>query len=247
MFFSRIFTDTATLLPKPLSALFNDAAAHFERFEIKRQLFKELQQGLIEGSITHLEAAERIARSVHANMTRRDGRPYITHVEAVVDAPNRYVDIVYNETQVMLAWVHDVPEDSKGAWKVKDFRKLNFPKEFLQGLDGITLRQGEKYFDYVERLSKTSVRPVKVGDNRHNWANNPKPHKEMLYRISSHYLLAIEFGKIEPGSNIAFWAANEGMYSEDLFGKHSSRALIKNYEPPQNKRHMASIPAPAAL
>lgn len=247
MFFSRIFTDTATILPKPLSTLFNDAAAHFERFEIKRQLFKELQQGLAEGRITHLDAAQRIAYSVHADMTRRNGKPYISHVKAVVDAPNRYVDITYNPIQVMLAWVHDVPEDSKGAWTVRDFRKLGFPLEFLQGLDGITHRKGEKYFDYIERLSRTPVRPVKVGDNRHNWADNPKLHKEMLYRISSHYLLAIEFGKIEAGSDIAQWAANEGMYSEELFGKHSSRALIKNYEPPQNKKHMASIPVPAAL
>lgn len=245
--FSRLFSDAATYLPRPLSGVFNDAAAHFERFEVKKRLFKELQQELNDGTIDHLEAAKRIAYSVHANMTRRNGKPYITHVEAVVDAPNRYADINYTDIQVMLAWVHDVPEDSKGAWKVRDFKKLGFPREFLQGLDGITHRRGEKYLDYIERLSRTPVAIVKVGDNRHNWMDRPKPEKAMLYRVSSHYLLAREVKKIPDDMNIAEWAAQEGMYNEDLFDKHSSRPLIRNYRPPAGRAHMASIPAPVAL
>lgn len=245
---SNIFHSTAHYLPRSLSKTFNRAANYFEQHEKQRVLFAQLMREKEAGTLDEMDACQRIANSVHEKMFRRDGKTYIeSHIKGVVDAPNRYVDIEYTYDQEKLAWVHDVPEDSHGAWKTKHFEKLGFSKEFVEGIDGHTNRPHEDYFDYIERLSKTIALEVKIGDNRHNWSDNPKPIREQLYRIASHYLIAVRFGKIEAGSSIAEWAAKEGMYDLDLFRKYSSRPMIHNYLPPSHKAHMASIPLSATV
>ena len=248
MFLTEFFQGAAHYGPAALSHHFNYAAEYLEqrsrRSVLLRQLINEHRAGILD----QLDACQRIAEAVHGNKTRRDGKSVIgSHIKSVVDAPNRYVDLTYTPEQEMLAWVHDVPEDSHGAWKIRFFEKLGFSKEFCKGLDGLTHRKGEKYFDYIERLSKTIALEVKIGDNRHNWADNPKPYRAELYRIASHYLLAVRYGKVSPGSSVAEWAASEGLYKQELFSEHSSHAIIENYTVPSHKSHMASIPAPAAV
>lgn len=245
---SQIFYTASHHLPRPLSKTFNRVANYFEQREKQRVLFAQLMHEKEAGTFDEMDACQRIAHSVHEKMVRRDGRTYIeSHIKGVVDAPNRYADIEYTSDQEKLAWVHDVPEDSFGAWKPKHFQQLGFSKEFVEGIDGHTCRHHEPYFDYIERLSGTIALEVKIGDNRHNWSDNPKPIREQLYRIASHYLLAVRFGKIAAGSSIAEWAAAEGMYNLDLFKQYSSRPMIHHYTPPANKAHMASIPLAATV
>lgn len=242
---SKIFYRAANHLREPLSKHFKNVANIIEQHEKQHVLFAQLMREVKDGTFDELDGCIRISNSVHEKMRRRDGRKYVdSHIKSVVDAPNRYVDVEYSEDQTKLAWVHDTPEDAKGAWKVKHFRKLKYSEAFCDGLDGHSIRPGELYFDYIERLSKTIALEVKIGDNRHNWADNPKPIREKLYRIASHYLLAIRFGKIEAGSSIAEWAAKEGLYDEGLFKTYSSRPVIERYIPPSNKAHMSSIRPP---
>lgn len=244
---SSLFLKAANYLP-PMAKIFNNAADYFEQHEKKAILYAQFKEEIKLGTFDEMDACQRISYSVHGKKFRRDGRPYVeSHIKSVVDTPNRYVDIIYSPDQEKLAWVHDTPEDARGAWRVKHFRRMGFSNEFCEGLDGHTIRPGEKYLDYIERLSKTIALEVKIGDNRHNWADNPKPHKANLYRISSHYLLAVKYGRIAPGSSIAEWAAQEGMYDAEIFGKYSSRPIIKDYISPRNKLHMSGIPAPIAV
>lgn len=251
MQFSKIFNSAARHLPETLSGYFNDCARYFEKHEQKRILFNELKRDLDNGTISQEDACWRIAASVHGNTLRRDGKPYMSHINAVVNGPDYYIDISYTDDQRKLAIVHDTPEDS--VWRVRDFRRLGFSKDFCEGLDAITRRRAslfrpaEKYFDNAERVAKTIALDVKIADNRHNWADKPKPEKALRYRVTSHYYVACKYSRVEPGSSIADFAAKEGMYNEELFSQLSSRPAIPDYSPPRGKEHMASIPAPAAV
>lgn len=249
MHYSRIFFEAASKLPLPevFSKRVLNAVHYFEQHDKKRQLFPVIEAELTAGKITQEQACWLIAQSVHENQPRRNGKPYMSHIEAVVNAPDYYPYITYTQNQRMLAIVHDCGEDSFGAWKADDFRKLGFDEEFCLGFDGITRRKGEPYFDFIERLSVTIAPPVKLGDNNHNWADSPKPSSEKRYRISSHFLRDMITGKESSGSNIVTYAARTGFYDEALFRQMSSRPIITNYQPPAGLSHMASIPAPAHL
>ncbi len=232
---------------KILKDAFNDVASVIYQHSQKLVLFPMLKHQLETGRIDHAQAAFKIAESVHRFAKRRSGDPYMNHVDAVVSAPDHYVEIQYNDNQRMIARTHDAGEDSRGAWRLADFRKLKFPEEYIAGQDGVTHRKNELYLDFIERCSMTPGAAVKCADNLRNWSDNPKPLREKLYRVSYHYLRAVITGRIEAGSSIADFAVANGLYDRCLFERYSARPLVDGYAAPSDKTHMAGIRPPAQV
>ena len=90
-----------------------------------------------------LKRAEDIARSAHRDQTEKiGGAPYITHVERVVAA-------VDGDDAKMVAWLHDVLEDS--PLTAADLRAAGLPDPVVDAVVMLT-RKDESYADYIAGL-----------------------------------------------------------------------------------------------
>jgi len=106
-----------------------------------------------------LQLAKKIATKAHRGQIDRSGCPYILHPLAVAK-------LVTSKDQKIVAILHDVVEDTKVT--LYDL-SLNFPAHIVDGVDAISRRIGEKYFDYVDRVKKNSLAcAVKLADIEHN-------------------------------------------------------------------------------
>lgn len=87
--------------------------------------------------------------------------PYIFHPVRVA---NRLDES--DETGIAVAYLHDVVEDTR--FTLDDLRK-GFSDEIVDAVDAITRRKGEKYFDYIRRLSSNPIaKRVKIADLQEN-------------------------------------------------------------------------------
>lgn len=105
--------------------------------------------------------AELFARSIHANQVDKGGKPYIRHLQAVVD---NLVDPT--EDMMAVAWLHDSVEDTETTF---DDLVYYFGSSVAQAVDAITKRNGEPYSDYLNRVKANPIaRLVKIADLSHN-------------------------------------------------------------------------------
>jgi len=101
-----------------------------------------------------------IAVKAHQGQTDKVGEPYILH-------PLRIMFKMSNETERMVALLHDVVEDS--PLTLDDLRKAGFPDTVIEAVDGLTRRDHEDYEVYVERASRNPLaRKIKVADLEDN-------------------------------------------------------------------------------
>ena len=123
--------------------------------------------------------------------------------------------------------LHDVVEDSD--WILEDLANIGFDDRIIRGLDGVTKREGETYFDFIVRcsLSGDDAIDVKLKDLYHNSINvrSPMVNKEEgkeqkgdVYNISYWYLVSIKQGKIQPGTSV-----------EDFIDSHPDFSKQKDY------------------
>lgn len=136
-------------------------------------------------SYTELErltiAAEAIARCAHSRQARTDGRPYITHPEAVAAAVEPRLKPI--------AWLHDVMEDSH--IDLLALADADFPDYVLNALDALTRPEYMDYQHYIENfvVGKPDAVAVKIADIRHNLSDAPTDRQVKKY---SQALLALE-------------------------------------------------------
>jgi (p)ppGpp synthase/HD superfamily hydrolase len=97
-----------------------------------------------------LARAIRIAAEAHADQLDKAGRPYILH-------PIRVMQRVHQHGPVaeIVAVLHDVIEDT--AMTLEQLISLGFGQDVIAGVDAITRREGEDYFDYIERCSRDYI------------------------------------------------------------------------------------------
>lgn len=100
--------------------------------------------------------ALKVAYEAHKPQVRDGGNtPYIVH-------PFRVSMVMNDETSQVVALLHDVVEDTKVT--LKDLGMM-FPKEVTEAVDALSRRKDEKYFDYINRLSKNEIAvDVKIAD-----------------------------------------------------------------------------------
>jgi (p)ppGpp synthase/HD superfamily hydrolase len=107
-----------------------------------------------------LARAIAIAAQAHVDQREKSGAPYIMH-------PIRLMLRMNSETEMMVAILHDVVEDT--PWTLDQLRQEGFPEEVLEAVDCVTRRSTETYAEFVERARYNPVaRKVKVADLEDN-------------------------------------------------------------------------------
>ena len=90
--------------------------------------------------------------------------PYMFHVDEVA---NQFQDPLLQR----IAYLHDVVED--GRVSVEDIHD-RFGEDVGHGVDAMTRRPDENYFDYIGRVGEhPEARQVKIADLTHNLSGNP--------------------------------------------------------------------------
>jgi len=152
-----------------------------------------------------------------------------------------------SETKMCVGMLHDLLEDS-GEWAVQDLRDVGFSKRIVDGVDAMTKRDGELYFDFIERCSRNpDSLDVKISDLNHNLTlsrNNFLPTEKdkerwTKYILSYNYLVDIKRGNIEPGSSFVTWMNRQSPELQDfgLLRENSLEASRKPVVRPVNAPH----------
>jgi CRISPR/Cas system-associated exonuclease Cas4 (RecB family) len=162
--------------------------------------------------------------------------------------------VAFNNTnsvhKQIIGILHDVVEDTD--WTLDDLRILGFSDRIVDGVDVVTKRDGEKYFEFVVRcgLSGMDAIDVKLNDLDHNSKKNrgaeialseKSIQKEKAYNISYFYLVALKRGEIEPGTSMLDYIKTEQNYVShpaivnelmDLFSSDTRRLPLSTDPPP---------------
>ena len=103
--------------------------------------------------------AKEIAEQAHAGQKDRAGRPYIEH-------PAFVASMVETDEEKIVAWLHDVLEDTNVSAKcLADV----FPARIMAALDALTHRDNDSYEEYIERIRMNPLAvKVKMADLVHN-------------------------------------------------------------------------------
>ena len=109
------------------------------------------------------------------------GKPYFErHVEEVAGV----VGAAYGATDehVTVAYLHDVVEDTEVTL---DGLRLFFDETIVEAVDAITRREGETYFEFIDRVRKNDLATfVKSADLMVNLGNAPPPKLAAKYKIA---------------------------------------------------------------
>lgn len=117
------------------------------------------------------QEARRFAEEQHDGQMYGE-EPYMTHVDAVA---NQFDDPNIQR----IAYLHDVVEDGKVS--VDDIHD-RFGENVGHGVDAMTRRPDENYFDYISRVRKhPEARRVKIADLTHNLSNEPPESLKRRY------------------------------------------------------------------
>ena len=105
--------------------------------------------------------AELFAKSIHHNQLDKAGRPYVEHLQAVV---NNLVEPT--EEMIAVAWLHDSVEDTEIT--PNDLSRY-FGDIVSDAVSAITKVKGESYDKYLSRVKANPIaRLVKIADLTHN-------------------------------------------------------------------------------
>lgn len=157
-----------------------------------------------------------------------------------------------SKTKKIISILHDVIEDDlknkpeEERWTLDDLREVGFIPRIVDGVDGVTMRPGEKYFDFIVRcgMSGDDAIDVKISDLHHNSDPTRYRHihdsdhavwKQKAYNIAYHYL--VDLKKIRgdggghynyPGTSIVDYVRSRKEYAaypeivNELLGRFSS-------------------------
>jgi len=136
-----------------------------------------LKRRMIE-MITQIELAKSIAIKAHKGQKRKDGKDYITHVEAVA---NKVCDI-----QKSIAWLHDVIEDTNLT--KEDLISKGINESTAECVQALTRVKGTTYFDYINQIICSSymrwIFQVKLADLEHNMSDLNEGSLKDKYRFA---------------------------------------------------------------
>jgi hypothetical protein len=123
--------------------------------------------------------------------------------------------------KMIIGFLHDVLEDSD--WTAADLKKVGFSKRIIDGVDAMTRRKGELYYDFIERCCQNpDALDLKMRDLMHNMdASRPgtfltqkEGERFRKYTIALDYIIAIKQGEILP-------------ISMDENGKESGTSIVE--------------------
>lgn len=122
------------------------------------------------------------AVTYHGHDEDKIGKPVILH-------PLMVMMRMETEQEKTLALLHDVIEDTHATFN--DLRRNGFSDDTIASLDAITRREGEKYFDYIDRLSRDELATkVKIQDLQDNMARE-HPSVSEKKSLTKRYMKAL--------------------------------------------------------
>ena len=167
---------------------------------------------------------------IHKDMVDKGGMPYVFH-------PYHLAEDLYDESEVIVALLHDAVEDSELT--IKELRGYGFPEDTLKAISLMSRECNTEYIDYIIRLSRNKIaRRVKMLDLMHNMdltrLNQPYDKKTLdrvekykkAYRILSEISLIGErvsvtidrpLGSAHPSNKDIIYPLNYG-YVPDIIG-----------------------------
>ena len=131
-----------------------------------------------------VKKVEVIATKAHEGQYRRDGvTPYIEHPKAVA------ARVKGDEKAEMVAWLHDVIEDTKKENKAS-LKKKGVPIDVIEAVDLMTHKDGESYGKYLEPIKNNPLaKKVKIADMLANLADSPTEKQIKKYARGLLFLL----------------------------------------------------------
>jgi hypothetical protein len=157
-----------------------------------------ISRAMHDGSMNNQQAAMLISVNCHSLQRRRTGGRYIDHIMAVSAAEE------LTPVQRCVTLLHDVIEDSN--YTLEDLAAVRLLWSIIAGVDGVTIRPGEGYSDFIMRCSmKPNSRASKKVDTKHNFSTDPKG-KKVVYPVTLGYMDAIDAELIQPGDDLEEWA-----------------------------------------
>lgn len=149
-----------------------------------------------------INIAYSIAELAHAKQFRKDGKPYITHIDAVARIVNEeyYRLIPQNEAAlriwgemkpyvIMAAILHDTIEDTDVTPEY--LRARGIPEYVIDTVLTLSKRPGETYFDFTMRVHDSGnpgAKVVKLADLTHNMSDLKEGAQKDKYRLAYHIL-----------------------------------------------------------
>jgi (p)ppGpp synthase/HD superfamily hydrolase len=128
--------------------------------------------------------AATVAARAHSHQKRKDGTPYISH-------PIRVAVRCTTPIEKTAALLHDVIEDSDIT--IEELRELGFSQVILDIVDKLTKRPGEKYADFIERISTDAIAvQVKIADIADNLEDQSALDPEEAEFLKKRYTKALE-------------------------------------------------------
>jgi len=127
--------------------------------------------------LTEEQIAEQIARGAHVGQKRWNGMPYIVH-------PARVVERVYHPNQRVVAWLHDVLEDTLVT--PEHLIESGIQRVNVESVIALSHIPNEFYYDYIMRLSTNRlavvVKIAVLTDNLSDLKDGPRRQKYLLAR-----------------------------------------------------------------
>jgi (p)ppGpp synthase/HD superfamily hydrolase len=111
---------------------------------------------------TLLERAIALAVEAHEGQRTSSGAPYVLH-------PFRVMLALADETERVVAVLHDTVENCADRVTLDRLRSEGYPPEVVDAVDRLTRRPDEPYAAFVERIAPSRLaRRVKLADLRDN-------------------------------------------------------------------------------
>ena len=119
--------------------------------------------------------ARALAQIAHAGQKYGEEDYFEAHVSKVAKRVDDATRHIYGQDHITVAYLHDVVEDT--AVTLNHLKDFGFSPMIIKAVNALTRRNGEKYFNYIERVKASSrlARLVKYHDLLANMNNNTKP------------------------------------------------------------------------
>ena len=143
--------------------------------------------------MSDLERAIEIAAKAHRGKLDKAGQPYILH-------PLELMLGFRDPEDRIVAVLHDTVEDSTVT--LADLKQEGFSNEIVAAVDALTRREGERYGDFILRLSSDPLaRRVKLVDLEHNMdiTRLESVSPEDLERLDKYHRAWLELRKRDAG------------------------------------------------
>lgn len=127
-----------------------------------------------------LYKAVALAKEHHAGQVDKAGNPYVDH-------PLRLMARMDTEDEKMVAVMHDLIEDTEIT--IEFLRSEGFSEKVLHSLDCVTIRDGEDYDSFIERIANDPIAiNVKLADLEDNMdlSRIPNPTEKDYKRIEKY-------------------------------------------------------------